>query len=86
MRLSLVLMASIAVFIVLTFLVPNYAIAVTGITIFVFFLFDVVGYPVRQMIPTRIASTLIAAVLVAIAIHIGPRPVPAPTAPATTAD
>lgn len=62
------------------------AIAVVGITIFVFFLFDIVGSPVRQMIPTRIASTLIAAVLVAIAIHIGPRPVPAPAAPATTAD
>ena len=76
-----VLMTSIAVFIVLVFLVPNYAIAVVGITIFVFFLFDIVGYPVRQMIPTRIVSTLIAAALVTIAIHIGPRgePVPDPT-------
>lgn len=72
-----VLMTSIAVFIVLVFLVPNYAIAVVGITIFVFFLFDIVGYPVRQMIPTRIVSTLIAAVLVSAAIRIGPRGEPA---------
>jgi len=68
-----VLMASIAVFIVLTFLVPNYAIAVTGITIFVFFLFDIVGYPVDQMIETRMVSTLIAAALVLVAVHLGPR-------------
>lgn len=69
-----VLMTSVAVFIVLTFLVPNYAIAVTGITIFVFFLFNIVGYPIEQMIETRIAATLIAAVLVTIAIHLGRRP------------
>lgn len=71
-----VIMASIAVFIVLSFLVPNYAIAVTGITIFVFFLFDIVGYPIDQMIETRIVSTLIAAGLVIVAIHLGPRGVP----------
>ena len=78
-----VLMSSLAVFIVLVFLAPNYAIAVVGITIFVFFLFNVVGYPPKQMIETRIVATLMAAALVAIAIHIGPRgePVPVPAAP-----
>lgn len=74
-----VVMTSLAVFIVLTFLAPNYAIAVIGITIFVFFLFNIVGYPVEQMIETRVVATLMAAVLVAVAIHIGPRPVPVPS-------
>ena len=74
-----VLMVSFAVFLVLSFLVPNYAIAVVGITIFVFFLFSIVGYPTEQMIVTRIFSTLLAAVLVAIAIHVGPRGEPAPS-------
>lgn len=75
-----VLMTALAVFIVLVFLVPNYAIAVVGITIFVFFLFDIVGYPVKQMIETRIVSTLMAAALAMIAIHIGPRGEIAPDA------
>ena len=68
-----VVMTALAIFIVLVFLAPNYAIAVIGITIFVFFLFNIVGYPVKQMIETRIVSTLMAAALVAVAIHIGPR-------------
>jgi len=66
-------MIGLAAYFVLAFLAPNYAIAVTGITVFVFFLFHLVGYPLDGSILTRIASTLLAAALVLIAMHIGPR-------------
>ena len=67
-------MIGLASYIVLAFLAPNYAVAVTGISVFVFFLFHVVGYPLDGSIKARIASTLIAAGLVLIAVRIGPRP------------
>ena len=66
-------MIGLAAYVVLSFLVPNYAVAVTGITIFVFFLFHLVGYPMDGSIVARIASTLIAAALVLIAVRIGPK-------------
>jgi uncharacterized membrane protein YccC len=53
--------------------VPNYAIAVAGITVFVFFLFHVVGFPLDGSIKARVASTFIAATLVLIAVRIGQR-------------
>ncbi len=68
-----IVMVAIAGYVVLAFLVPNYAIAVAGITVFVFFLFHTVGYPMDGSIQARIASTFIAAALVLVAIHIGPR-------------
>jgi len=68
-----IVMVAIAAYVVLAFLVPNYAIAVAGITVFVFFLFHIVGYPMDGSIHARIASTFIAAALVLIAIRIGPR-------------
>ena len=61
-------------YVVLAFLAPNYAVAVTGITVFVFFLFHLVGYPMDGSIEARVASTLIAAALVLIAVRIGPKP------------
>jgi uncharacterized membrane protein YccC len=67
------IMIGIASYFVLAFLAPNYAVAVTGITCFVFFLFHLVGYPLDGSIITRIASTLLAAALVLTAIRIGPR-------------
>ena len=67
------IMIGIASYFVLAFLAPNYAVAVTGITCFVFFLFHIVGYPLDGSIITRIASTLLAAALVLTALHIGPR-------------
>jgi len=67
------IMIGIAAYFVLAFLMPNYAIAVTGITCFVFFLFHLVGYPLDGSIISRVASTLIAAALVLVAIQIGPK-------------
>jgi uncharacterized membrane protein YccC len=67
------IMIGIASYFVLAFLAPNYAVAVTGITCFVFFLFHIVGYPLDGSIVSRVASTLIAAGLVLIAIRVGPR-------------
>ena len=69
-----IVMIAIAAYVVLAFLVPNYAIAVAGITTFVFFLFHVVGFPLDGSIKARVASTFIAAALVLIAVHIGQRP------------
>jgi uncharacterized membrane protein YccC len=69
-----IVMIAIAAYVVLAFLVPNYAIAVAGITVFVFFLFHVVGFPLDGSIKARVASTFIAAVLVLIAVRIGQRP------------
>lgn len=66
-------MIGIACYVVLAFLAPNYAIAVTGITCFTFFLFHLVGYPLDGSILTRVGSTLLAAALVLTAIHIDPR-------------
>ena len=69
-----IVMVAIAAYVVLAFLVPNYAIAVAGITVFVFFLFHLVGYPMDGSIQARVASTFIAAGLVLFAVRIGPRP------------
>jgi uncharacterized membrane protein YccC len=68
-----IVMVAIAAYVVLAFLIPNYAIAVAGITVFVFFLFHTVGYPMEGSIQARIASTFIAAALVLIAVRIGPQ-------------
>ena len=70
---SLVLIA-LASYVVLAFLAPNYAVAVTGITVFVFFLFHLVGYPIDGSIKARVASTLIATALVLLAVRIRLRP------------
>ena len=67
-------MIGIASYCVLAFLMPNYAITTTGITVFVFFLFRVVGFPMGGSFFARIASTLIAAALVLTAVRIGPQP------------
>ena len=67
------IMIGVAAYFVLAFLAPNYAIAVTGITCFVFFLFHLVGYPLDGSIISRVASTLLAAALVLTAIQIGPK-------------
>ena len=67
------IMIGISAYFVLAFLAPNYAVAVTGITCFVFFLFHLVGYPLDGSIFSRVASTLLAAALVLAAIHIGPK-------------
>ena len=67
------IMIGVSAYFVLAFLAPNYAIAVTGITCFVFFLFHLVGYPLDGSIISRVASTLLAAALVLTAIHIGPK-------------
>ena len=68
------IMIGIASYFVLAFLMPNYAITTTGITVFVFFLFRVVGFPMGGSFFARIASTLIAAALVLTAVRIGPQP------------
>jgi len=67
------IMIGISAYFVLAFLAPNYAVAVTGITCFVFFLFHLVGYPLDGSIISRVASTLIAAALVLTAVRIGPQ-------------
>ena len=69
-----IIMIAIAAYVVLAFLVPNYAIAVAGITVFGFFLFHVVGFPIDGSIKARVASTFIAAALVLVAVHIGRQP------------
>lgn len=69
---SIVLIA-LGAYLLLSFLTLNYAFAVTGITIFVFFLFHEVGYPLDGAIRARVISTFIAAALVLIAIRIGSR-------------
>ena len=79
---SLVMIA-LAAYVVIAFLAPNYAVAVTGITVFVFFLFHVVGYPMDGSIKARVASTLIGAALVLVAVRIGPRPRIETTLPAS---
>ena len=66
------IMIGVAAYFVLAFLAPNYAIAVTGITCFVFFLFHLAGYPLDGSIISRVASTLLAAALVLVAVQIGP--------------
>ena len=66
-----ILLIGIASYVVLAFIVPNYAIAVSGITVFVFFLFHVVGYPMNGSVFERVASTLIAAALVMVALQLG---------------
>ncbi len=68
------IMIGVASYFVLAFLTPNYMITTTGITVFVFFLFRVVGFPMDGSITARVASTLIAAVLVLTAIRIGLQP------------
>lgn len=67
------IMIAIAAYFTLAFLAPNYTVAVTGITVFVFFLFHVVGYPLDSSIWARIVATLIAAALVLAAVQLGPR-------------
>jgi uncharacterized membrane protein YccC len=57
----------------LAFLLPNYAITTTGITVFVFFLFRVVWFPMGGSFFARVVSTLIAAALVLTAVRIGPQ-------------
>ncbi|MEX1217785.1 MAG: FUSC family protein [Acidimicrobiales bacterium] len=66
-------MIGLATYIVLAFIAPNYALAVTGMTVFTFLLFHLVGYPLDGSVATYITSTLIAAVLVLVAIRIQPR-------------
>jgi uncharacterized membrane protein YccC len=68
------IMIGVASYFVLAFLTPNYMITTIGITVFVFFLFRVVGFPMDGSITARVASTLIAAVLVLTAIRIGQQP------------
>lgn len=68
------IMVGIASYFVLAFLTPNYTITTTGITVFVFFLFRIVGFPMGGSIAARVVSTLIAAALVLIAIRIGQHP------------
>ena len=65
-----IVMIALGAYLLLSFLTLNYAFAVTGITVFVFFLFHVVGYPLEGAIKARVFSTFIAAALVLIAIHI----------------
>ena len=65
------LMVALAAYVVLAFLGPNYAVAVSGVTVFVFFLFHVVGYPLNGSIQARTASTVIAAALVLVAVGLG---------------
>jgi uncharacterized membrane protein YccC len=67
------IMIGVSAYFVLAFLAPNYAIAVAGITAFVFFSFHLAGYPLDGAILSRVASTLLAAALVFTAIHIGPK-------------
>jgi len=67
------IMIGIASYFVLAFLLPNYAITTTGITVFVFFLFRVVGFPMGGSFFARVVSTLIAAALVLTAVRIGPQ-------------
>ncbi len=68
------IMVGIASYFVLAFLTPNYAITTAGITVFVFFLFRIVGFPMGGSITARVLSTLIAAALVLTAVRIGPQP------------
>ena len=48
----------------LTFLVANYALAVTGVTMFVFYLFTMAGEPMGSSFASRILATVLAGVLV----------------------
>ena len=68
------IMVGIASYFVLAFLIPNYAVTTAGITVFVFFLFRIVGFPMAGSIDARVLSTLIAAALVLTAVRIGPQP------------
>ena len=68
------IMVCVASYFVLAFLIPNYAVTTAGITVFVFFLFRIVGFPMAGSITARVVSTLIAAALVLTAIRIGPQP------------
>ncbi len=68
------IMVGIASYLVLAFLTPNYAVTTAGITVFVFFLFRIVGFPMAGSITARVLSTLIAAALVLTAVRIGPQP------------
>lgn len=68
------IMVGVASYFVLAFLTPNYTITTAGITVFVFFLFRIVGFPMDGSITARVISTLIAAMLVLTAIRIGPQP------------
>jgi uncharacterized membrane protein YccC len=68
------IMVAVASYFVLAFLTPNYAITTAGITVFVFFLFRIVGFPMGGSITARVLSTLIAAALVLTAVRIGPQP------------
>jgi MFS family permease len=68
------IMVCVASYFVLAFLIPNYAVTTAGITVFVFFLFRIVGFPMAGSITARVLSTLIAAALVLTAVRIGPQP------------
>lgn len=70
-----IVFASIAAFVAGVFLVPNYAIAVVGVTTFVFYLLHIAGFPTRETVGTRIVATLIGSALVGVAILIRPRSV-----------
>ena len=53
--------------VMLVFLAADYTIAVAGITVIVMSLFSLIGEPVAETAPSRIASTLVAAVIVVLA-------------------
>lgn len=65
--LGLALIIGFGGFVVLVFLFSNYALAVTGITIFALTLFELIGDPVNETIGMRIVSTVTAGVIVFIA-------------------
>lgn len=56
----------------ISFLAANYAIAVTGITTFVFFLFTLAGEPVGSSLSSRLLATVLAGILVVLAALIWP--------------
>jgi uncharacterized membrane protein YccC len=62
--LGLALIIGFGGFVVLVFLFSNYALAVTGITIFALTLFELIGDPVNETIGMRIVSTVTAGVIV----------------------
>ncbi len=56
----------------ISFLAANYAVAVTGITTFVFFLFTLAGEPVGSSLSSRLLATVLAGILVVVAALVWP--------------
>jgi hypothetical protein len=69
---ALAILIGLATVLALTFLVGNYALAVSGVTIFVFFLFDLAGEDLGAAFWSRMLATVLAGILVIVAAVVWP--------------